>query len=355
MPAYQLWVLDAAYAKQAYIRDYAQLEYKLVLNGLDWARLEMLPNDAKIADLLMGRRLYIVRDGTIVFHGRMLREGWTRPETSPAGETWSVWAYGGAHYAKRRYVVPASGQEYDTRTDPADDVAKAYVYNHCGGGAAALRQFSDLTVAADASAAGSLTWDARYSRVYDVLDKLRLKGGFDWRFVPTASGYTFTTAYPQWGLDRTRGNGVNDEMVFQVDRRNFRQMAYEFDASELENYAYVAGQGEGADRTVRERSDATSITDYGRCEAFVDARDLLLAASLDDRGDSELAKRAARQSMTVLPTEGLWPGTFDLGDLVTVTAYQWSRTFTMDAKVIAVGVRVTAQELELVTPEVEET
>ena len=54
MPAYQLWVLDAAYAKLAYIRDYAQLEYKLVLNGLDWARLEMLPNDAKIAELLQG-------------------------------------------------------------------------------------------------------------------------------------------------------------------------------------------------------------------------------------------------------------------------------------------------------------
>ncbi len=355
MPAYQLWVLDAAYAKLAYIRDYAQLEYKLVLNGLDWARLEMLPNDAKIAELLMGRRLLIVRNGAIVFHGRMLREGWQRPETAPAGETWAVWAYGGAHYAKRRYVVPASGQEYDTRTDNADDVAKDYVYYHCGGGAAAARQFADLTVAADANAAGSLTWDARYSRVYDVLDKLRLKGGFDWRFVPTASGYTFTTAYPQWGLDRTKGNGVNDEMVFQVDRRNFRRMGYEFDASELENYAYVAGQGEGADRTVRERSDATSITAYGRCEAFVDARDLQLAASLDARGDSELAKRAARQSMSVLPTAGLWPGSFGLGDLVTIQAYQWERTFAMDAKVVALDVKVTAQELELVTPEVEES
>lgn len=351
---YQLWVLDDSYTKLAFVRDYAQLEYKLALNGLDWARLEMLPNDAKIAELLMGRRLLVVRDGVIVFHGRLLREGWTRPETAPAGETWAVWAYGGAHYAKRRYVIPTAGQEYDTRTDPADDVAKAYVYNHAGAGAAAARQFADLTVAADAGAAGSLTWDARYSRLYDVLDKLRLRGGFDWRFTPTATGYTFATGYPQWGLDRTKGNGVNDEMVFQADRRNWRQMGYEFDASELDNYLYVAGQGEGADRTVRERSDATSITAYGRCEGFVDARDLQLAASLDDRGDGELVARAWRQSMNVLPAEGLWPTSYGLGDLCTVQAYQWGRTFTMDAKVIAVGVRVTAQGLEQVTPEVEQ-
>ena len=355
MAAYQIWVESDAYAKLAYIKSYLRLTYKVCVNGMGWATLEMSANDSQIAALLIARRLKIIRNGAIVFGGRLLREGWAKPPEAPAGEVWTVTAWDHAHYAKRRLIVPAAGQMYDTRTDNADDVAKDYVYYHCGAGAAAARQLSDLTVEADENAAASLTANGRYQSVYDMLLKLHDQGAFDWRFTPVASGCTFETGYPQYGLDRTKGNGVNAECVFVADRRNFYKMGYEFDAADHANYVYVGGQGEGADRAIVERSTAGDITTYGRCEDFADARHLTLVASLQAYGDGVLLERKPVKTMIIEPEHDTWKSLYDLGDLVTIYAYEWGRTFSMNAKVVAANVLVSPDGLEQVAPELEAT
>lgn len=357
MPSYQLWVLEDDYTRVAFLRTFAGLRFSQTLNGLGSATLDMHPEDPKIAELTLGRRLLIVRDGDVVFGGRLLREGWNKPENAPAGETWQVYAVDAAHYAKRRVVVPPAGQEYDARTDHADDLAKAYVYNHCGAGADADRVISDLTVQADAHAAASVRIESRYSKVLDLLVKLHDIGRFDWRFVPSWTGEEFRTGYPQWGLDRTKGNGVNDEFVLSVDRRTFSEIGYTRDAIEHANYVYVAGQGEGADRTIVERSTPADIAAWGCSEAFVDARDLTLVASLQARGDGVLQEMKPVEAMTGRPVWDSWrsatPPTWDLGDLVTIYARQWGRTFSMNAKVISVEVYLSPDGLEQVTPELE--
>ena len=358
MAQYQVWIeADADYSKVAFIRHFASLEYKQALSGMGYATLDLLPEDSNIAVISVPTRLKIIRNGDIVFGGRILREGWAKPETAPGGETWRVHAVDHSHYAMRRRIVPAPGSAYDSKTDNADDSAKYYVYTHLGAGAAAARRFSDLTIQADASAAPSVGESGRYGTVYDKLMDLALKGGFDWRFVPGAAGCEFRTAYPQWGLDRTKGNGVNDECIFSVDRRTFRQMGYTFDAIDHVNFVYVAGQGEAENRAVVERSTAGDIATYGRCEGFSDARHLSLTASLEAYGDKVLADKQPAQSMSVQPQDATWRATsgttWDLGDLVTAYAREWGRTFSMDAKVVAVTVSVTPDHLEKVLPVLE--
>ena len=156
MVQYQVWIEDEAYAKRAILLDYLRLTYKIVINGMGYATIEMDPADPKIAELVMGRRLKVIRDGKIVFGGRLLREGWSESDDSPAGFSWSVHAVDYAHYAKRRIVVPEAGQTHQTYTDHADDVAKDFVRNNLGSGAVEARRFPDLTVEAAMTGGQSL-------------------------------------------------------------------------------------------------------------------------------------------------------------------------------------------------------
>lgn len=357
MPQYQIWIEADDYSKVAFVREFAKLEYTQRLNGLGYAALDMHPDDAKVAELQLGRRLKIIRDGAIVFGGRLLREGWSKPESSPAGETWQVYALDHADYARARICIPPAGSEYETYTDHADDVAKRYVLNNAGSGAASDRVFSDLSVEADAHAAALLTENARYDNLLDVLQKLAAKGGFDFRFVPLATGCEFRTAYPHWGLDRRKGNGVNDEFVLSLDRKTFSELKYVRDATAMVNAVYVGGQGEGTNRAVVLRTDTTSIATWKRREAFADARHLTLTSSLQAYGDAELVERAVEESMDGKPALDSWRSanapTWDLGDLITLYVRAWGRELTADAKIVAVNVSITPDGLEQVRPELQ--
>ncbi len=99
MPQYQVWIQNASYGKLAYVSRYVKLTYVQALNEMGWACLEMPPESAQIAEMTIGRRLQIVRDGAIVFGGQFWREGWKKPEEAPAGETWAIWALDHARYA----------------------------------------------------------------------------------------------------------------------------------------------------------------------------------------------------------------------------------------------------------------
>ncbi len=355
MVSYAVWLLANDYTKTALLantgdtRTWTRLYYRQVLNGCGACTLELAPNSPKISDLALMKRLLIYRDGTLVYGGLILGIGW---EIGADGEeTYTVRALDHAIYADWRIVTPSSGQEYDTRTDSADDVAKAYVRAHMGSGAAAGRQFSDLSVEADAGAVASHTEQARYVILLNLLQKLAEKVAFRWRFVPSATGCEFQTSAPPWGLDRTRGNGVNAEVIWSLDRRNVLEMEYIADLLEHYNYLYVAGQGEGVDRTVVERSNATAISAYGRRERLVDARHLSLTASLEARGDQALQEYAVIEDMTALPERDSWKVSWDLGDYVTISANRYGRTFSEDVEITAVNVEVSQEGVEHVRPE----
>jgi hypothetical protein len=359
VPNYQLWLCNDNYTRSALLansgtaRSWAKLSYRQAINDLEGASVDLVPNSSKVASATLMKRLLIYRDGVIVFGGLLEREEWAIGGSAPDGDTWTIHARSACEYASWRLATPGSGDEYDSRTGALDDLAKEYVAYHLGASAAAARQFSDLSIEADATAAASTTIEARYDVLLTLLQKLAKQGGFDWRFVPSATGVEFQTEYPQWGLDRTKGNGVNDEMVFSLDRRNFSRMTYAQDLLGHYNYLYVGGQGEGADREIVERSTAGDITAYKRRERFYNGSRYSLTASLEAAGDVELAKLAASEVMTVKPLPGVWPAQFGLGDLVTMFVVRYGRTFTQDAKVTAIGVTVDPEGIEDVTPELE--
>lgn len=358
MPQYQVSLLNDDYTYLVHLpnagstKTWSRLEYRQCVNDVESAQVQIVPSASQISSIAVMKRLQIVRDGVVVFSGPIVRLGWEISESAPEGDTFVVDALGGAVYAEWRLAVPATGSEFVSYTDHADDVAKDFVYNHLGAGAAAARQFSDLTIAADANAAASITEEARYETILSILQKLSDQNGFDWRFVPSTSGFTFTTALGQLGEDRTEGNGVNAEAILSLDRRNVKTMSYDLDTMPHRNYVYVAGEGEGVDRLIQERSTAGDITAYKRREMLYDYR-ASLAASLQNAGDAKLAELAVDGYLSAQPLSSTWPSLWDLGDLITVTANRYGRTFTENVEVTAINVTVEGDQ-ETVEPELEE-
>jgi hypothetical protein len=341
--AYQVLLQSDAYATLCELDAWQNLHFVQALNAVGYAQIDISPGDAKIiahSDTMV--RLAVLRNGVLVFGGLILRVGWSVGQTAPVGDKYSLYALDHGVYAAWRITLPGAGNEYASYNDDLADALKDIVYNNLGLGADAARRFSDLSIEADDHDGPTVTLKTRYENVLSALQK-HAQGQIDWRFVPGAAGCTFTTA-AAWGLDRTLGNGVNLECVLTTDRENVLAASWTKDILSHRNYLYVAGQGEGINRTVVERSTAGDITLYKRREALIDARQLTLTASLQDRGDAALKEYAAIATMDALPVADCWKATygatFDLGDKITLQSKRY-QAFTYNGKIVALDVTVT--------------
>ncbi len=74
------------------------------------------------------------------------------------------------------------------------------------------------------------------------------------------------------GKNRSRSQSVNSVAVFSTDFENIKSDRYIFSISDYKNFAYVAGEGTGADRVVTTVDMIPEGED--RRELFVDARDV---------------------------------------------------------------------------------
>lgn len=258
----------------------------------------------------------------------------------------------------RRITLPP-GEVYDPESaydeygpDHLTDVMRQLVDRHAGPGAAADRRFPGLTVEPETHQGPQVSTRFRYQNVLTALQGLAELGA-DFAVVGTGPmTFQFRAYHPRLGRDRTVGNlEGNAPVVFSVDRGNMLNPQATESALELVNYVYVAGQGQGVDRTVVERYDASSVaeTPWNRCEGFADARHLSLESSLRDYGDAFLAQRAKRVAFEfqAAETPGCRYGVhWDLGDLVTAR-YQ---AFTFAARVVSVHVALSETSGEVITP-----
>ncbi len=351
-PQYQVKVLADDYGLSAWLEAWLKIKYRIALNELTSASLDLAANDDKISLCEMMSRLHIIRDGTTVWAGFFEVNGWsveTRGEGGTIDTPFALDARDYSTYLLWRTVAPAAGQDFDTRTDHLDDIAKDWVYDHCGAGAAAARQFSDLTVQADAHACTSTTKSAVGKDVLTWVGDLAKEGAFWWRMVPSSSGVQFRTKAPLWGVDRTKGNGSNDELVFAFDRRNTRRMDYKIDLTAHRNYAYMRGAGEGQDQVAAEVEDATARAAYKRREVWVTASQYTTEAELQAEALRVLDQHKAYEVMAAHPLTGIVTPS-NLGDKCTVFERRYGRSFEFTAVITALDVEVDRYGNETITP-----
>lgn len=173
--------------------------------------------------------------------------------------------------------------------------------------------------------------------VRDAVEELLDTEEMGYDVVPTLSetaitGFEFRVIA---GEDRTVTNtSGNDPVVFSFDLRNIVTSEYNYNTSDYSNVAYVAGEGEGSERTVVTTGE-TSSSGLNRYELYVDARDI---QSVDDNNDpisptdyENLLKTRGKAKLKEYIVEETYAATIDLnnsqytygvdynlGDLVTI-------------------------------------
>lgn len=172
-----------------------------------------------------------------------------------------------------------------------------------------------------------------------LLDSLEEIG----RATTTAFGVSFDPARPSmvfWvrqGVDRTKHQEAVEPVFYGTELDDVLASEYAYDASGYKNLAFIAGEGEGADRKtlVVSRTGQAEPSGITRRELFIDARDLQSDAdpehpmteeeywkALRLRGEERLADAQLVQSFsavvrTIDPTY-LYGVDFFLGDTITV-------------------------------------
>lgn len=210
---------------------------------------------------------------------------------------------------------------------PAETIAKNLVTYNAVQATATQGNGRDLsivgagvTVQADTGAGTMTDWSANRSR--SLLAELQALaavagGDIDVTYVsPTVREFRFYTG--QRGTNRT------SSARFAKHLGNINNIVFKRTRSTERTIALVAGEGTGTTRTTASATGANYSPINNYKEMYVDARDLRNAASnqLQARAQQRLDEMQSRDVFTfdIVQTEGsYYGGTYDFGDLVTVT------------------------------------
>lgn len=238
---------------------------------------------------------------------------------------------------EERLCLPAPTEAYDELTGPVETVMKHYVDANAGPGAAAERQVPGLTVAPDLGRGEVITFQARYQTVAEVLESLARARSIGWEvnFDIDSGMHVFDAIV---GVDRTIDSLT--PVVFDTELDTIVEQEYLTSVLGQKNYAYVGGDGQGASRTVVERSYLGGSTPSGmnRRELFVDQQEATDTAMLNLQADAAMAETVQEdlaQAMVSQVGQFLYRRDWDLGDVVTVRNRKWN----MEIDMRIVGVR----------------
>jgi hypothetical protein len=224
-----------------------------------------------------------------------------------------------------RIILPTAGSDVFNVTNSAETVMKSLVTAQCGSGADVDRRFTGLTIATDIDRGATYVLNARYNTtVLDELKKIALATdvGYFIRIDENTKTYVFDIST---GLDRTATQTTNPRAIFSDNYDTIKSANYSSSDNQYRNYAYVAGQGAGINRVVREVfTTTTEPTGFDRKEIYVDARDLSTNADLDARGGQKLGELNIQTTVNGMPltySPLVYRTDYDLGDLCTVDVY----------------------------------
>ncbi len=284
----------------AYILDATTLEKIGVLDqsysSLRWTRRYYAPDSFEMvinrrtlyaSELRTGRLLHLPAEGDLCFY---IEQTGGRFEGSRAGDLVTVGGRSieGPALVKRR-VVPPPGDSHDRQVAvKAETAMKHYVDAHAGPGAAAAREIPNLVVAADAAAGPTLTVEARYQSILDILREIGFASAMGWEIIfdPVAGDFVF---------DVIVGSDLTASVYFDPAFETLESWEELASIADSDTTAYVAGQGEGVDREIVVRhAGGVEPSGFARREVFLDARDVELGetAVLQQRGDAHLEATA---------------------------------------------------------------
>lgn len=303
--------------------DYASAYFTRSWFGIGDFSIQTNFNTAHATDLQKGRIVMFGKDkyraGIITKLDKKL------DENGKGGQIITASGYEIKFIFTQRIVLPQAASPTYTLSNSAETVMKTLVSDQAGATADADRQFPGLTIATDADRGSNYVLNVRYNTtVADELQKISMATEVGYFiYIDEASGdFVFDISL---GTDRTATQTTNPRAIFSDDYDTIKGAKFVTSDNQYRNYAYVAGQGVGTGRTVREVYSTTAEpTGFDRKEIFVDARDLTATADLDARGGQKLGEYNIQTTVDGMPltySPLVYRTDYDLGDLVTVDVY----------------------------------
>lgn len=201
------------------------------------------------------------------------------------------------------YPSPASDElsvqgDYDVRSGKAESVAKAYVDANLGPSAPLSRRVPGLIVEADSARGLTVTGRARYDQLSLLLSQVLATSELGFTIEQADSNLVFKVFAP---VDRS------SSIRMDIDNNRLTKSEYSYSRPQATR-VIVAGQGQGAERTLVERYSHESVSAESawntRIEVFKDQRNTNDVAELEQAGDELLAERGLTiESVSVTPAD----------------------------------------------------
>lgn len=242
--------------------------------------------------------------------------------------------------------VSTQAVAYDKRTGPAESVMHAYVNANIGPGAPADRRgplASKLVMGPDQGRGLTVPKQARFPVLGELLHEIAVLADLGFRVVQRGNDLVFETFEIK---DLTRF------IRLDIENGGLSSQSVETSGPGVTR-VLVAGQGEGKDRTIIERSTTTSVEgeeSWGRrIERFKDQRNTDELLELQQAGDEILADEGFTSvAVKAIPADHLtmqYGKDWSVGDRITVVVDGQETTSTVTGAVILAnksGVRVGA-------------
>lgn len=218
----------------------------------------------------------------------------------------------------RRLTLPPLGKAYDGIKATAEEVIKHYVINNCISPEDPKRKIEQLEIGIGKKKGPILAWQSRFKYLDFELEQICNATGLGWEVYLDLDRKKFIFDVVE-GVNRTIEQDVNSRVIFSDEFDNITNSTYINNSLSYKTMGYVAGQGEGEDRTVQEVYKNNN-TGLDRRELFIDARDISEDDKLEDRARAKLNEYdyIFSNESTVINSNFVYEKDWDLGDLITL-------------------------------------
>jgi microcystin-dependent protein len=237
--------------------------------------------------------------------------------------------------------VSSQSVSNDVRSGLGEALMRAYISSNIGPTASAARKLSDLSLSADQGLGVTLSKSPRFQNLLELTQEIALGSDLLFDVVQVADGREFRVSAP---LD------VSSLVRWDIANNQLSKSKYGYSAPGVTR-VFVAGQGEGSERTIVEVTTPASLLSeaiWGRIERFVDQRNTDDIAELTQAGLEVLATEGTTvTSLEVVPSSAMADGfgiDWFLGSWVTVVVNDQQ----IRAQVVEVPISITSSDGVLV-------
>lgn len=308
-----------------------------------------LPADDPMADALRapGAGLIVTGESGVLLSGPTVSARSVKTAVNPTG-VWEISGVDDTAVLGNRIAYPspesddlALQSDYDVRTGVAETVMKQYVAANLGVDAPVSRRVPGFTVQDDLGRGVSVTGRARFQPLGELLTQLAVTSGLGFDVAQFGAGLQFKVFEP---VDRSLS------VRMDIDNNRLTKSEYAYTAPQATR-VIVAGQGQGAERTllevVSEASEDAETIWSKRIEVFKDSRNTNDVVELEQAGSEILADKGYTvESVSVTPTDDdvmNYPADWGLGDKVSVVVGD----VTVSQIVTEVAIVVTAEGVKV--------